>query len=92
MDKKEQRIEIIIVGDETGATSTISCEAGIKMIMQALPTVIAEILIKTSKDPIRFTAKILKQYKVKEYIEKMEENGSEKESYERAKDHARADA
>lgn len=87
MDKKEQRIEIIIVGDETGATSTISCEAGIKMIMQALPTVIAEILIKTSKDPIRFTNKLLK-----EYIAQLEENGSEKESYERAKDHARADA
>lgn len=87
MDKKEQRIEIIIVGDETGATSTISCEAGIKMIMQALPTVIAEILIKTSKDPIRFTNKLLK-----EYIDQLEENGSEKESYERAKDHARADA
>lgn len=87
MDKKEQRIEIIIVGDETGATSTISCEAGIKMIMQALPTVIAEILIKTSKDPIRFTNKMLK-----EYIDQLEETGSEKESYERAKDHARADA
>jgi len=87
MDKKEQRIEIIIVGDETGATSTISCEAGIKMIMQALPTVIAELLIKTSKEPIRFTNKLLK-----EYIAQLEENGSEKESYERAKDHARADA
>ena len=87
MDKKEQRIEIIIVGDETGATSTISCEAGIKMIMQALPTVIAEILIKTSKDPIRFTNKMLE-----EYIDQLEENGSEKESYERVKDHARADA
>ena len=87
MDKKEQRIEIIIVGDETGATSTISCEAGIKMIMQALPTVIAEILIKTSKDPIRFTNKMLE-----EYIDQWEENGSEKENYERAKDHARADA
>lgn len=87
MDKKEQRIAIIIVGDETGATSTISCEAGIKMIMQALPTVIAEILIKTSKDPIRFTNKMLE-----EYIDQLEENGSEKESYERAKDHARADA
>ena len=87
MDKKEQRIEIIIVGDETGATSTISCEAGIKMIMQVLPTVIAEILIKTSKDPIRFTNKMLE-----EYIDQLEENGSEKESYERAKDHARADA
>lgn len=87
MDKKEQRIEIIIVGDETGATSTISCEAGIKMIMQALPTVIAELLIKTSKDPIRFTNKLLK-----EYIDQLEENGSQKESYERAKDHARADA
>ena len=87
MDKKEQRIEIIIVGDETGATSTVSCEAGIKMIMQALPTVIAELLIKTSKDPIRFTNKLLK-----EYIDQLEENGSEKESYERAKDHARADA
>ncbi len=87
MDKKEQRIEIIIVGDETGATSTISCEAGIKMIMQALPTVIAELLIKTSKEPIRFTNKLLK-----EYIDQLEENGSEKESYERAKDHARADA
>lgn len=87
MDKKEQRLEIIIVGDETGATSTISCEAGIKMIMQALPTVIAELLIKTSKDPIRFTNKLLK-----EYIDQLEENGSQKESYERAKDHARADA
>lgn len=87
MDKKEQRIAIIIVGDETGATSTISCEAGNKMIMQALPTVIAEILIKTSKDPIRFTNKMLE-----EYIDQLEENGSEKESYERAKDHARADA
>lgn len=87
MDKKEQRIEIIIVGDETGATSTISCEAGIKMIMQALPTVIAELLIKTSKEPIRFTNKLLK-----EYIDQLEENGLEKESYERAKDHARADA
>ena len=87
MDKKEQRIEIIIVGDETGATSTISCEAGIKMIMQALPTVIAELLIKTSKDPIRFTNKLLK-----EYIDQLEENGSQKESYERVKDHARADA
>lgn len=87
MDKKEQRLEIIIVGDETGATSTISCEAGIKMIMQALPTVIAELLIKTSKEPIRFTNKLLK-----EYIDQLEENGSEKESYERAKDHARADA
>lgn len=87
MDKKEQRIEIIIVGDETGATSTISCEAGIKMIMQALPTVIAELLIKTSKEPIRFTNKLLK-----EYIDQLEENGSQKESYERAKDHARADA
>lgn len=87
MDKKEQRIEIIIVGDETSATSTISCEAGIKMIMQALPTVIAELLIKTSKEPIRFTNKLLK-----EYIDQLEENGSEKESYERAKDHARADA
>ena len=87
MDKKEQRIEIIIVGDETGATSTISCEAGIKMIMQALPTVIAELLIKTSKEPIRFTNKLLK-----EYIAQLEENGSQKESYERAKDHARADA
>lgn len=87
MDKKEQRIEIIIVGDETGATSTISCEAGNKMIMQALPTVIAELLIKTSKEPIRFTNKLLK-----EYIDQLEENGSEKESYERAKDHARADA
>lgn len=87
MDKKEQRIEIIIVGDETGATSTISCEAGIKMIMQALPTVIADILIKTSKDPIRFTNKMLE-----EYIDQLEENGSEKESYERVKDHARADA
>lgn len=87
MDKKEQRIEIIIVGDETGATSTISFEAGIKMIMQALPTVIAELLIKTSKEPIRFTNKLLK-----EYIAQLEENGSEKESYERAKDHARADA
>ena len=87
MDKKEQRIEIIIVGDETGATSTISCEAGIKMIMQALPTVIAELLIKTSKEPIRFTHKLLK-----EYMDHLEENGSEKESYERAKDHARADA
>ena len=86
MDKKEQRIAIIIVGDETGATSTISCEAGIKMIMQALPTVIAEIQIKTSKDPIRFTNKMLE-----EYIDQLEENGSEKESYERAKDHARAD-
>lgn len=87
MDKKEQRLEIIIVGDETGATSTISCEAGIKMIMQALPTVIAELLIKTSKDPIRFTNKLLKKY-----IDQLEENGSQKESYERAKDHARADA
>ncbi len=87
MDKKEQRIAIIIVGDETGATSTISCEAGNKMIMQALPTVIAELLIKTSKEPIRFTNKLLK-----EYIDQLEENGSEKESYERAKDHARADA
>ena len=87
MDKKEQRIEIIIVGDETGATSTISCEAGIKMIMQALTTVIAELLIKTSKEPIRFTNKLLK-----EYIDQLEENGLEKESYERAKDHARADA
>ena len=87
MDKKEQRIAIIIVGDETGATSTISCKAGNKMIMQALPTVIAEILIKTSKDPIRFTNKLLK-----EYIDQLEENGSQKESYERAKDHARADA
>ena len=87
MDKKEQRIEIIIVGDETGATSTISCEAGIKMIMQALPTVIADILIKTSKDPIRFANKMLE-----EYIDQLEENGSEKESYERVKDHARADA
>lgn len=87
MDKKEQRIAIIIVGDETGATSTISCEAGIKMIMQALPTVIAELLIKTSKEPIRFTNKLLK-----EYIDQLEENGSQKESYERAKDHARADA
>lgn len=87
MDKKEQRIEIIIVGDETDATSTISCEAGIKMIMQALPTVIAELLIKTSKDPIRFTNKLLK-----EYIYQLEENGSQKESYERVKDHARADA
>ena len=87
MDKKEQRIKIIIVGDETGATSTISCEAGIKMIMQALPTVIADILIKTSKDPIRFTNKMLE-----EYIDQLEENGSEKESYERVKDHARADA
>lgn len=87
MDKKEQRLEIIIVGDETGATSTISCEAGIKMIMQALPTVIAELLIKTSKEPIRFTNKLLK-----EYIDQLEENGSQKESYERAKDHARADA
>lgn len=87
MDKKEQRIAIIIVGDETGATSTISCEAGNKMIMQALPTVIAELLFKTSKEPIRFTNKLLK-----EYIDQLEENGSEKESYERAKDHARADA
>ena len=87
MDKKEQRIEIIIVGDETGATSTLSCEAGIKMIMQALPTVIAELLIKTSKEPIRFTNKLLK-----EYIDQLEENGSQKESYERVKDHARADA
>lgn len=87
MDKKEQRIAIIIVGDETGATSTISCEAGNKMIMQALPTVIAELLIKTSKEPIRFTNKLLK-----EYIDQLEENGLEKESYERAKDHARADA
>lgn len=87
MDKKEQRIAIIIVGDETGATSTISCEAGNKMIMQALPTVIAELLIKISKEPIRFTNKLLK-----EYIDQLEENGSEKESYERAKDHARADA
>lgn len=87
MDKKEQRIAIIIVGDETGATSTISCEAGNKMIMQALPTVIAELLIKTSKEPIRFTNKLLK-----EYIDQLEENGSEKESYERSKDHARADA
>lgn len=87
MDKKEQRIAIIIVGDETGATSTISCEAGNKMIMQALPTVIAELLIKTSKEPIRFTNKLLK-----EYIDQLEENGSQKESYERAKDHARADA
>lgn len=87
MDKKEQRIAIIIVGDETGATSTISCEAGNKMIMQALSTVIAELLIKTSKEPIRFTNKLLK-----EYIDQLEENGSEKESYERAKDHARADA
>lgn len=87
MDKKEQRLEIIIVGDDTGATSTLSCEAGIKMIMQALPTVIAELLIKTSKEPIRFTNKLLK-----EYIDQLEENGLEKESYERAKDHARADA
>ena len=87
MDKKEQRIAIINVGDETGATSTISCEAGNKMIMQALPTVIAELLIKTSKEPIRFTNKLLK-----EYIDQLEENGLEKESYERAKDHARADA
>lgn len=87
MDKKEQRIEIIIVGDDTGATLAVTCEAGNKMIMQALPTVIAELLIKTSKEPIRFTNKLLK-----EYIEKMEENGSQKESYERAKDHARADA
>lgn len=87
MDKKEQRIAIIIVGDETGATSTISCEAGNKMIMQALPTVIAELLIKTSKEPIRFTNKLLK-----EYIDQLEENGSQKESYERVKDHARADA
>ena len=87
MDKKEQRIEIIIVGDETGATLAVSCEAGNKMIMQALPTVIAELLIKTSKEPIRFTNKLLK-----EYIDQLEENGSQKESYERAKDHARADA
>lgn len=87
MDKKEQRIEIIIVGDETGATLAVTCEAGNKMIMQALPTVIAELLIKTSKEPIRFTNKLLK-----EYIDQLEENGSEKESYERAKDHARADA
>ena len=87
MDKKEQRIAIIIVGDETGATLAVTCEAGNKMIMQALPTVIAEILIKTSKDPIRFTNKMLE-----EYIDQLEENGSEKESYERAKDHARADA
>ena len=87
MDKKEQRIAIIIVGDETGATLAVTCEAGNKMIMQALPTVIAELLIKTSKEPIRFTNKLLK-----EYIDQLEENGSEKESYERAKDHARADA
>ena len=87
MDKKEQRIEIIIVGDDTGATLAVTCEAGNKMIMQALPTVIAELLIKTSKEPIRFTNKLLK-----EYIDQLEENGSEKESYERAKDHARADA
>lgn len=87
MDKKEQRLEIIIVGDETGATLAVTCEAGNKMIMQALPTVIAELLIKTSKEPIRFTNKLLK-----EYIDQLEENGSEKESYERAKDHARADA
>ena len=87
MDKKEQRIAIIIVGDETGATSTISCEAGNKMIMQALPTVIAELFIKTIKEHIRLTNKLLK-----EYIDQLEENGSEKESYERAKDHARADA
>ena len=87
MDKKEQRIAIIIVGDETGATSTISCEAGNKMIMQALPTVIADILIKTSKDPIRFTNKMLE-----EYIDQLEENGSERKSHERAKNPARADA
>lgn len=86
MDKKEQRLEIIIVGDETGATLAVTCEAGNKMIMQALPTVIAKLLIKTSKEPIRFTNKLLK-----EYIDQLEENGSEKESYERAKDHARAD-
>ena len=87
MDKKEQRIAIIIVGDETGATLAVTCEAGNKMIMQALPTVIAKILIKTSKEPIRFTNKLLK-----EYIDQLEENGSEKESYERAKNPARADA
>ena len=87
MDKKEQRIAIIIVGDETGATLAVTCEEGNKMIMQALPTVIAKILIKTSKEPIRFTNKLLK-----EYIDQLEENGSEKESYERAKNPARADA
>ena len=87
MDKKEQRLEIIIVGDETGATLAVTCEAGNKMIMQALPTVIAELLIKTSKDPITFTNKMLE-----EYINQRKENGSQKESYERAKDHARADA
>lgn len=87
MDKKGQRIEIIIVGDETGATSTISYKAGNKMIMQALPTVIAEILIKTSKDPIRFTNNMLE-----EYIDQLEENGSEGKNYERVKDPTRADA
>lgn len=87
MDKKGQRIEIIIVGDETGATSTISCKARNKMIMQALPTVIAEILIKTSKDPITFTNKMLE-----EYINQHKENGLEREDYERVKDPARADA
>lgn len=87
MDKKEQRIEIIIVGDEIGAKATIKCNAGNEIILQTLPTAIANILIKTSKDPIRFTNKMLE-----EYIDQLEENGSEKESYERAKDHARADA
>lgn len=87
MDKKEQRLEIIIVGDETGATLAVTCEAGNKMIMQALPTVIAELLIKTSKDPITFTNKMLE-----EYINQRKENGSEREDYERVKDPARADA
>ena len=87
MDKKGQRIEITIDRKEDGFKTTLNVCADDVMVMMVLARAIAKILVNSKNNPIEFSENLLK-----EYIDQLEENGSERKSYERAKNSARADA